>query len=177
MLTYTADDLEKIFKDENINPDELQNMVVEKLRKKNLKLATAESCTGGLLSGRITAVSGASEVFDCGVCSYANKIKHKVLGVSEETLSTLGAVSAETALQMAEGVKNLADADIGASTTGIAGPTDEKPVGLVYVGICANCSKFSVKLLLGKTNGSENSRNYIRKLACNVVLYTIWKLS
>ena len=110
MLTYTADDLEKIFKDENINPDELQNMVVEKLRKKNLKLATAESCTGGLLSGRITAVSGASEVFDCGVCSYANKIKHKVLGVSEETLNTLGAVSPETALQMAEGVKKLADA-------------------------------------------------------------------
>ena len=87
MLTYTADDLEKIFREENINPDELQNMVVEKLTKNNLKLATAESCTGGLLSGRITAVSGASEVFDCGVCSYANKIKHKVLGVSEETLN------------------------------------------------------------------------------------------
>lgn len=107
MLTYTADDLEKIFREENINPDELQNMVVEKLTKNNLKLATAESCTGGLLSGRITAVSGASEVFDCGVCSYANEIKHKVLGVSEETLNTLGAVSPETALQMAEGVKNL----------------------------------------------------------------------
>ncbi len=166
MLTYTADDLEKIFKDENINPDELQNMVVEKLRKKNLKLATA--------------VSGASEVFDCGVCSYANEIKHKVLGVSEETLNTLGAVSPETALQMAEGVKKLANADIGASTTGIAGPTggtDEKPVGLVYVGICANCSKFPIKLLLGETNGSKNSRNYIRKLACNAVLYTIWKLT
>ena len=87
MLTYTADDLEKIFREENINPDELQNMVVEKLTKNNLKLATAESCTGGLLSGRITAVSGASEVFDCGVCSYANKIKHKVLGVSEENFS------------------------------------------------------------------------------------------
>ena len=105
MLTYTADDLEKIFREENINPDELQNMVVEKLKNNNLKLATAESCTGGLLSGRITAVSGASEVFDCGVCSYANEIKHKVLGVSEETLNTLGAVSPETALQMAEGVK------------------------------------------------------------------------
>lgn len=87
MLTYTADDLEKIFREENINPDELQNMVVEKLTKNNLKLATAESCTGGLLSGRITAVSGASEVFDCGVCSYANKIKHKVLGVSEKLLT------------------------------------------------------------------------------------------
>ena len=135
---YTADDLEKIFREENINPDELQNMVVEKLTKNNLKLATAESCTGGLLSGRITAVSGASEVFDCGVCSYANEIKHKVLGVSEETLNTLGAVSPETALQMAEGVKKLANADISASTTGLAGPTggtDEKPVGLVLVGI------------------------------------------
>ena len=180
MLTYTADELEKFFKEENINPDDLQDMVVQKLREKHLRLATAESCTGGLLSGRITAVSGASEVFDCGVCSYANEIKHRVLGVSEETLSTLGAVSAETALQMAQGVKRLANADIGASTTGIAGPTggtDEKPVGLVYVGICANCSKFSVKLLLGESGGSKNSRKYIRKLACNAVLYTIWKLS
>ena len=180
MLTYTADELEKIFKEENINPDALQDMVVQKLREKHLRLATAESCTGGLLSGRITAVSGASEVFDCGVCSYANEIKHRVLGVSEETLSTLGAVSAETAIQMAQGVKRLANADIGASTTGIAGPTggtDEKPVGLVYVGICANCSKFSVKLLLGESGGSKNSRNYIRKVACNAVLYTIWKLT
>lgn len=180
MLTYTADELEKIFREENINPDALQDMVVQKLREKHLRLATAESCTGGLLSGRITAVSGASEVFDCGVCSYANEIKHRVLGVSEETLSTLGAVSAETAIQMAQGVKRLANADIGASTTGIAGPTggtDEKPVGLVYVGICANCSKFSVKLLLGESGGSKNSRNYIRKLACNAVLYTIWKLT
>lgn len=180
MLTYTADELEKIFKEENINPDALQDMVVQKLREKHLRLATAESCTGGLLSGRITAVSGASEVFDCGVCSYANEIKHRVLGVSEETLSTLGAVSAETAIQMAQGVKRLANADIGASTTGIAGPTggtDEKPVGLVYVGICANCSKFSVKLLLGESGGSKNSRNYIRKLTCNAVLYTIWKLT
>ena len=180
MLTYTADELEKIFKEENINPDDLQDMVVKKLREKHLRLATAESCTGGLLSGRITAVSGASEVFDCGVCSYANEIKHRVLGVSEETLSTLGAVSAETVIQMAQGVKRLANADIGASTTGIAGPTggtDEKPVGLVYVGICANCSKFSVKLLLGESGGSKNSRNYIRKLACNAVLYTIWKLT
>ncbi len=180
MLTYTADDLEKIFKEENINPDNLQDMVVKKLIDNNLKLATAESCTGGLLSGRITAVSGASEVFDCGVCSYANEIKHKVLGVSEETLNTLGAVSAETAMQMAEGVKKLANADIGVSTTGIAGPTggtDEKPVGLVYVGICANCRKISVKLLLGETNKIKNSRNYIRKLACNAVLYTIWKLT
>lgn len=180
MLTYTADELEKIFKEENINPDFLQDMVVEKLLKNNLKIATAESCTGGLLSGRITAVSGASEVFDCGVCSYANEIKHRVLGVSEETLNTLGAVSAETAIQMAEGVKRLSNADIGVSTTGIAGPTggtDEKPVGLVYVGICANCRKTALKLLLGETNKIKNSRNYIRKLACNAVLYTIWKLT
>ena len=95
MLTYTADDLEKIFREENINPDELQNMVVEKLKNNNLKLATAESCTGGLLSGRITAVSGASEVFDCGVCSYANEIKHKVLGVSEEEIAELTSKNAK----------------------------------------------------------------------------------
>ncbi len=180
MLSYTADELEKIFKEENINPDNLQDMVVQKLREKNLRIATAESCTGGLLSGRITAVSGASEVFDCGVCSYANEIKHRVLGVSEQTLGTLGAVSAETAMQMAQGVRELANADIGVSTTGIAGPlggTEEKPVGLVYAGICENCNKFVIKLMLGESNKVKNSRNYIRKLACNAVLYTIWKLN
>ena len=139
MITLTETDIIQLLRKNNLNADTLQENVVETLMRKKLKVATAESCTGGLISERITRVSGSSEVFDCGICSYANEIKHKILGVSEETLSVLGAVSAETAIQMAEGVKKLSGADIGISTTGIAGPTGgtpEKPVGLVYCGVC-----------------------------------------
>ena len=103
MITLTDTDVVRLLRKNNLNSDTLQENVVAKLREKGVKLATAESCTGGLLSERITAVSGASEVFDFGVCTYANEMKHKVLGVSNETLSVLGAVSAETAMQMAEG--------------------------------------------------------------------------
>ena len=138
MITLTDTDVVRLLRKNNLNSDTLQENVVAKLREKGVKLATAESCTGGLLSERITAVSGASEVFDFGVCTYANEMKHKVLGVSNETLSVLGAVSAETAMQMAEGARNVSGADLAVSTTGIAGPTGgtpEKPVGLVYCGI------------------------------------------
>ena len=139
MVALTDIDIIQLLRKNNLNQDTLQEDVVAKLRELGLKVATAESCTGGLISERITRVSGSSEVFDCGVCSYANAIKSKVLGVSEETLAILGAVSAETAIQMAEGVKKLSGADIAVSTTGIAGPTGgtaEKPVGLVFVGVC-----------------------------------------
>ena len=138
MITLTDTDVVRLLRKNNLNSDTLQENVVAKLREKGVKLATAESCTGGLLSERITAVSGASDVFDFGVCTYANEMKHKVLGVSNETLSVLGAVSAETAMQMAEGARNVSGADLAVSTTGIAGPTGgtpEKPVGLVYIGV------------------------------------------
>ena len=101
MVTLTDIDIIQLLRKNNLNQDTLQEDVVRKLRETGLRVATAESCTGGLISERITRVSGSSEVFDCGVCSYANAIKSKVLGVSEETLSILGAVSAETAIQMA----------------------------------------------------------------------------
>ena len=127
MITLTETDIIQLLRKNNLNADTLQENVVQTLAKKGLKVATAESCTGGLVSERITRVSGSSEVFDCGICSYSNEIKHKVLGVNEETLSVLGAVSAETAIQMAEGVKKLSNADIGISTTGIAGPTGGTP--------------------------------------------------
>ena len=138
MITLTEIDIIQLLRKNNLNADTLQENVVETLIKHNLKVATAESCTGGLVSERITRVSGSSEVFDCGICSYSNRIKHKILGVSESTLSVLGAVSAETAIQMAEGVKKLSGADIGLSTTGIAGPTggsEAKPVGTVWMAI------------------------------------------
>ena len=176
MITLTETDIIQLLRKNNLNADTLQENVVETLMRKKLKVATAESCTGGLISERITRVSGSSEVFDCGICSYSNEIKHKILGVSEETLSVLGAVSAETAIQMAEGVKKLSGADIGISTTGIAGPTGgtpEKPVGLVYCGVCTKNKTYALKLDFSLASNRANARNYIRKLASDAVLFTI----
>ena len=150
----------------------LQTALVQTLAAKNLTVATAESCTGGLISKRITEVSGASQVFDCGVCSYANQIKAGVLGVKEETLAQYGAVSEQTAMEMAQGVRALAGAEIGISTTGIAGPTGgtaEKPVGLVYVGISSQNGTRAVRLELGR--GFTDEREYIRWLASSHALY------
>ncbi|MCL2108512.1 MAG: CinA family protein [Oscillospiraceae bacterium] len=111
--------------------------VVKLLGVRNLRLATAESCTGGLLSGAITSVNGASGVFEVGICAYANRIKEQYLGVKPQTLRDFGAVSAECAAEMAAGIRTAACADIGVSVTGIAGPgggTPQKPVGTVFVG-------------------------------------------
>ena len=175
MVTLTDIDIIQLLRKNHINQDTLQENVVAKLRETGRRVATAESCTGGLISERITRVSGSSEVFDCGVCSYANSIKTKLLGVSEETLTVLGAVSAETAMQMAEGVKKLSGADIAVSTTGIAGPTGgtaEKPVGLVYLGVCSKEKTYAIKLMLGGIN-NLNSRAYIRKLASDAALFMV----
>lgn len=175
MIQLTDIDIINLIRKNKLSADTLQEDVVKKLREKGLKVATAESCTGGLVSERITRVSGSSEVFDCGVCTYANEMKHKLLGVSETTLTVLGAVSAETAVQMAEGVKKLSGADIGVSTTGIAGPTGgtpEKPVGLVYVGVCTSREAYAIRLNLGGVN-ITNSRDYIRKVTSDAVLFTI----
>ena len=112
--------------------------LVDLLLSQKLKIATAESCTGGLLAKTITDVSGASSVFDMGIVSYANEIKNKFLNVPNEVLNTVGAVSVETAKAMARGIVDQASADIGVGITGIAGPTGgtpEKPVGLVYYSI------------------------------------------
>ena len=156
---------------ENIEEKELPTLLVNALTKAKKRVATAESCTGGMISAAITSVSGASGVFDCGICSYANFIKHKVVGVREETLNTYGAVSDKTAAEMARGVRLLSGADIGVSTTGIAGPlggTPYKPVGLVYVGISTAMGLHTEKLLLGE-NSADRER--IRKLAVAAALF------
>ena len=176
MITLTDRDILELLRTNNLRRNTLEEYVVSALDALHWKVATAESCTGGLVSERITRVSGSSRVFDCGVCSYANAIKAKVLGVSEETLSTLGAVSAETAVQMAQGVRLLADADIGISTTGIAGPTGgspDKPVGLVYLGVSTRKTSYAVRLLLGG-EGQTNPRGEIRRLATDAALFTVW---
>lgn len=116
----------------------IEEAVVAMLKEHHLKVATAESCTGGLIAKRITDVPGASEVFECGIISYANEIKHKVLGVSEDDLNKYGAVSEPVAKQMAQGALKVSVADIAVSVTGIAGPDSDstgKPVGLVYIGL------------------------------------------
>lgn len=114
--------------------DRLESLIIERLRERDQTLSVAESCTGGLLSDSFVNVSGASQVFMEGIVTYSNEAKIKRLGVKKETLEKYGAVSEETAREMVLGLKT----DAGISVTGIAGPlggTDEKPVGLVYMGI------------------------------------------
>lgn len=119
----------------------LNEDIVKLLIRKNMTVAAAESCTGGLLAALLTNVSGASDVMNESIVTYANAAKIKYLGVNEDTLSEYGAVSAETAFAMARGLYDRTDANVTVGITGIAGPeggTAEKPVGLVYAGICIN---------------------------------------
>lgn len=118
--------------------DTPEKVLVELLKQRKLKVSTAESCTGGLIASRITDVSGSSGVFDEGVVTYANEAKMKYLGVKEQTLKAYGAVSAQTAEEMLNGLLNNMNCDVAVAVTGIAGPTGgtkEKPVGLVYIGV------------------------------------------
>ena len=117
----------------------LEEDLVKMLEKRHMTLTTAESCTAGLLAGRIMNVPGASGVYREGYITYSNEAKEKLLGVRHETLQAHGAVSPETAREMAEGAAAHAEAQAALSVTGIAGPdggTKEKPVGLVYIGCC-----------------------------------------
>ena len=119
----------------------LEESVIRLLEEKKMTVTTAESCTGGKLSGRLLNVSGASGVYNEGYITYANASKEKILGVKHETLETYGAVSEQTAAEMALGAAKVAGADAALSVTGIAGPgggTAEKPVGLVYIGCAVN---------------------------------------
>lgn len=111
--------------------------ILSACKQKGLKIATAESCTGGLLAALFTEIPGSSVAFEGGVVSYSNPLKKKLLGVSAETLDKHGAVSSHVAEEMAKGVQKISGSDIAISITGIAGPdggTKEKPVGLVYIG-------------------------------------------
>ncbi|MEC7759723.1 MAG: CinA family nicotinamide mononucleotide deamidase-related protein [Candidatus Neomarinimicrobiota bacterium] len=120
---------------------ELEDVVGRLLIKNRKTIATAESCTGGLIGDRLTNISGSSLYYKGGIVAYSNSVKEKTIGVKKETLDSAGSVSEETALEMARGIRNKLNADIGLSTTGVAGPkggTKEKPVGLVYIAISYN---------------------------------------
>jgi PncC family amidohydrolase len=116
----------------------LVNKVSDELKKQKGTIATAESCTGGLLAHTLTNISGSSAYFNLGVISYSNKAKQELLGVPKQLLETYGAVSKEVAESMAQGIRQRASVDYGLATTGIAGPTGgtkDKPVGLVFIAL------------------------------------------
>ncbi len=141
--------------------------VVKLLKRRSLTLATAESCTGGLIASLVTSVPGASDVFGEGFVTYSNAAKERLLGVSRRTLTRHGAASQETALEMAEGALHAANADVAVATTGIAGPTGgsrEKPVGLVYL---AAATKQNVVV---KKRMFPGSRGTVQRRAANTAL-------
>ena len=121
-----------------INDDSLEGVLGEKLKNKKLTISVAESCTGGLIGKRLTDTAGSSEYFLGSITTYSNQLKTTLLDISDETLNEYGAVSEQTALEMAKGIRNKTGSNIGLSTTGISGPgggTKTKPVGLVYIGL------------------------------------------
>ncbi|MBQ8015902.1 MAG: nicotinamide-nucleotide amidohydrolase family protein, partial [Clostridia bacterium] len=158
-----------------IDSESIEQRVVELLKEKNLTLATAESCTAGYIPKRITDIPGASSVFEYGAITYSNDVKQKVLGVKEETLRAYGAVSEQTATEMAAGIRRVSGADIGIAVTGIAGPGSdgtEKPVGLCYIAINAEGYEKSEKIETGK-NDREYNRYVTASRALNLVrVYT-----
>ena len=155
----------------------IENAVVIALHEKGVTLSAAESCTGGLIAKRITDISGCSDVFFGGCVTYTNEVKHNLIGVSQSTLDTFGAVSWQTACEMAKGVRLATGSDIGVSATGIAGPSggsEETPVGTVFLGISTKNGEEYRKLSLSPMR----SREYIRQAsATNVFDMILKKLS
>lgn len=152
-----------------------EELVVKKLQQNSLKVALAESCTGGMISASITSISGSSQCFECGVVAYSNEVKNKVLGVPLDVVEKFGAVSYQTALGMAKGVRNLVKSDIGISVTGIAGPqggNDIKPVGLVYIALATEdfslCQKYYFK-----GNREEIRKETVKQALKMVIQYGI----
>ena len=146
----------------------MEKRVIEKLRERGLLLATAESCTGGLCAKRLTDVPGASQVFCGGVVSYTNDVKMRLLGVKEETLAQFGAVSGETAREMAEGVRKTTGADVAVSVTGVAGPSSDEMgnvVGTVFIAFSSEQETISEKLQL------SGDREKIREQSVNAMLW------
>ena len=146
----------------------LLNKVCDTLKKRHLHIATAESCTGGLLAHLLTNITGSSDYFDQGVISYSNSSKMELLGVSENILKQYGAVSEQTAQAMASGIRQRAKVDIGIATTGIAGPTGgtpEKPVGLAYIGI-ATKHHVQVKQFIFHGDRIQNKENTCIEALC-----------
>lgn len=158
----------------NENAWKLAAEAVKRMIEKGYRVATAESCTGGLVAATLVGVPDASRVLDVSVVTYANEAKRKYAGVSEESLRCFGAVSQEVAAEMAAGIARTAGAGIGLSTTGIAGPgggTPEKPVGLVWFGISID----GTVTTFSKTFAGME-RNEVRQAAVEEILRRLLEL-
>ena len=139
----------------------LNKTIVSMLKKKKLKLAIAESCTGGLLSSAITSVNGSSKVFSMGLVTYSNQAKINILKVSSQVIKKYGAVSVQCCLAMVNNLSKISKSKVCVSITGIAGPkggSKEKPVGLVFIGI-----KVGKKIIINKSNFKNKGRIFIQK--------------
>ncbi|WP_028307292.1 CinA family protein [Desulfitibacter alkalitolerans] len=141
--------------------------LINLLKEKGLKIAVAESCTGGLLGGALTSMPGSSEFFEMGIIAYSNKSKIKLLGIRDATIHEYGAVSENTAKEMAINIKNTAGTHIGVSITGIAGPgggSRDKPVGLVYIGISMEDNTYIYKHCFGGDRASIRKQSVLSAL-------------
>ena len=159
--------------------DSLEIQAGNLLRERGLKLALAESCTGGLVGDRITNISGSSEYFPGGIVSYSNEAKVRFLGVSWDTLNSYGAVSKETVLEMARGARTVFNADIGISVSGIAGPTGAmpgKPVGTTWFGLSTSSGEWARHFIWD--GDREQNKQYSSEAALQFVIdYLEGKLS
>ena len=133
---------------------------VKLLKENSLKIATAESCTGGMVSAYLTSVSGVSDVFELGITSYSCKIKNQILGVNQDTLQKFGAISESTAKQMAENILKISGADIGVSVTGAAGPKGSEGHEAGFVFIALSDSDYTI---VKQLNIEPKNRNFVRQ--------------
>lgn len=151
----------------------IAQQIISKAREKNIMLSLAESCTGGLIAGALTEISGASEVLDRCAVTYSNLSKIQMLGVKEKTLDEFGAISEECAKEMAEGILTWSQANIALSVTGIAGPTggsDRKPVGLVFICFVDKKTKKSEALKFNFSGNRSEIRLQAVEEALNIIL-------
>ena len=154
-----------------MNNEGIEYRLMEEIISRGMTVSTAESCTGGMVASRLINYPGASEAFVNGFVTYTNESKHRLLGVSNDTLDKYGAVSPQTAEEMCRGAARAGGTNIGISTTGIAGPSGgspEKPVGLVYIGVCIN-GNVTVKKL-----NNKGSRQEIRAKSAEAVLNMLY---
>ena len=164
-----------------IDVGSIEEATVELLKRNKLKVASAESLTGGLIAKRITDISGSSEIFECGVVSYSDNVKNNLLGVKKETLEEFKAVSSQTAKEMAEGIRKLSGADIGVSSTGIAGPNSDssgKEAGTFFIGVSTESGTRVIEVRTGqkgsgcrefnRTVAASNALNEVRKTAIEI---------
>ena len=152
----------------------LNKKIVSLLKSKKLKISTAESCTGGMLSSSITSVNGSSKVFIMGLVTYSNKAKINILNIPKKIIKNYGAVSVQCCMSMVNNLSKISKSKVCISITGIAGPkggSKQKPVGLVYIGI-----KVGKKVVINKCNFRNNGRTFIQKETVKKSLNLLIKL-